>query len=56
MTDPADYVREDLLAVTDELGSYFLYSEDEGVLTAFELDEEGDVVSQYRVRITLEEV
>lgn len=56
MTDPADYVREDLLAVTDELGSYFIYDEDDGVLTAHELDEDGDVIARYRVRITLEEV
>jgi hypothetical protein len=56
MKELEEYVYEDLLNVQDILGSEFIYEQHGENFTATQLDEDGDVVARYRVRIRLEEL
>lgn len=47
-------VHADLLLAMDTFGSEFIYEEHEGQLIAIEFDYEGDEISRYIVKVTLE--
>lgn len=49
-------VIEDILSAQDVQGSNLLYQQHEGELIAVELDEEGDEVSRYIVKVSLEKI
>ena len=49
-------VHADLLLVQEVFGSEFIYEEVEGEIVAVEFDEEGDEVSRYIVKVSLEKL
>ena len=54
MSDLVKNVHADLLLAMDTFGSEFIYEEHEGQLIAIEFDDEGDEVSRYIVKVSLE--
>jgi len=49
-------VKEDILSIQEMQGTNLLYEEHDGVLFAYQLDDEGDVVAQYTLHVQLEKL
>ena len=47
---------EDILSIQEMQGTNLLYEERNGVLFAYQLDEEGDVIARYTLHVNLEKV
>ena len=56
MSDLVQSVHNDLLLVQEAFGSEFIYEEHEGRLIAIEFNEDGDEVSRYVVKVSLEKL